>query len=41
MFLATCWVIVDAPIGRSCCRSREISAIAARPIDSGSTPLWL
>lgn len=38
MFLATCWVIVDAPIGRRLARNRPISVIAARKIDSGSIP---
>ncbi len=38
MFLATCWVIVDAPNGRWFSRNRPISASAARAIDSRSTP---
>ena len=40
MFLATCWVMVLAPIGRRpwpyCCTSNQ----AARAIASGSMPLW-
>ena len=41
MFFATCWVMVDAPIGRRplCMFSRSVKA--ARAIASGSTPLWV
>ncbi len=38
MFLATCWVIVEAPTGRRFARSLPTSVIAARTIDSGSIP---
>ena len=41
MFLATCWVMVEAPTGRRpwpiCVRSNT----AARAIASGSTPGWV
>ena len=41
MFLATCWVMVEAPIGRRpapiCIRSNT----PARAIASGSTPGWI
>jgi hypothetical protein len=34
MFFATCWVIVEAPIGRRCSLRRPISVMAARRIDA-------
>ncbi len=41
MILATCWVMVEAPIGRrpECMVSRSVTA--ARRMASGSTPPWV
>ena len=39
-FFATCWVMVEAPSGRRLVPMREMSASAARSIDSGSMPGW-
>ena len=41
MFLATCWVIVEAPIGRRPCPAWARSNTAARAIAIGSTPGWV
>ena len=41
MFLATCWVIVDAPIGRFPCPAWAMSNTAARAIANGSMPRWV
>ena len=38
MFLATCWVIVEAPTGRRLARSLPTSVTAARKIEAGSIP---
>ena len=41
MFLATCWVMVEAPIGRRPCPACDRSNTAARAIASGSMPRWV
>ena len=41
MFFATCWVIVEAPIGRRPWPYWRASVIAARSIATGSTPRWV
>ena len=41
MFLATCWVMVEAPIGRLPECRFSTSVTAARRMARGSTPLWV